>query len=555
VTVVELILESPAEMRKGILLTATLAGLANALALLVINSVAQAPDTASLQMLLVFALAAVTYIAAARISYRRTSAAIEAALHALKVRIVKRVERTDLARLERIGATEILDRITENVSVISDASTSVASLLQALSIFLFALLYLLWLSPGAFLIIAPLEIGAIYLYRSRREVVDRILREHAAARVRFLDAIMDLLRGAKEIKLSRARSREACADFVEASISLRDVSVRRNHALDDNLLFLSANLYVLLGGLVFVMPKHIDVDGSVLSKLVAAILFIWGSVQAGLGGYAVYINASHALSEVASLEGKLEDAERKDAAPDITDDPWRGAPGRIEVSNVEYEYPSVNGNGTFRIGPIDLTIEPGEILFIVGGNGAGKSTLLKVLTGLYAPTQGTLRVGGILVQPFNAAAYRETISAIFSDFHLFSRVYGLLNVDPDAVRALLREMQIEHKTSFEAGRFTRQDLSTGQRKRLAMVVALLEDRPIFVLDEWAADQDPAFRRYFYESMLPALKRRGKTVIAVSHDDRYFHCADRVMILEYGVVRAIEQTAHEYPPQVAIAEGA
>ena len=280
-------------------------------------------------------------------------------------------------------------------------------------------------------------------------------------------------------------------------------------------------------------------DQARLSQLVALVLFVGSSLQAGLAGYPMYVQASQALAEIDALEKKLEGAARVE----VESDPWSGTPGRIAASQIEYDYPNANGDGTFSIGPIDLTVEPGEILFIVGGNGAGKSTLLKVLTGLYPPTRGALLAGDVHVRTHNVAAYREMISTIFSDFHLFSKVYGLLDVDPAAVEELLRQMQMEHKTSFVAGRFTRQDLSTGQKKRLAMIVALLEERPILVLDEWAADQDPEFRRYFYQTWLPLLKQRGKTVIAVSHDDRYFHCADRVVTMEYGRIRTVERTAH------------
>jgi putative ATP-binding cassette transporter len=161
-----------------------------------------------------------------------------------------------------------------------------------------------------------------------------------------------------------------------------------------------------------------------------------------------------------------------------------------------------------------------------------------VLTGLYQPTAGSLRVDGILVQPDNAAALREMISTIYSDFHLFSKLYGLLDVDEAAVHQLLAQMHLTGKTSFSDQQFTRRNLSTGQRKRLAMIVVLLEDRPIYVFDEWAADQDPEFRKYFYEELLPSLKQRGKAVIAVSHDDRYFRCADRVVTMEYGKIRSI-----------------
>ena len=554
-TIVELISRESKDQRTAILAVAVVAGVSNALALMIINMAVQTPEMVNVKTFLVFALLAASFIIAARRTYHRTIAVIEGALHRLKTRLVEKIARAELGRIERVGTSEISDRITENVTVISSTASQVASVLPSLSVFVFSVFYLAWISPAAFIILCPLQLAAIYVYQSRRRIVDRLLAEHSRTRVLFLDRLMDLLKGAKELKLNRARSREVLGDFAEKSASLRDVSASVNHVFDDNLLFMSCNLYVLLAAIVFVLPKHADMDAATLSKLVAVILFIWGSVQGGLGGYSAYVQANQALVEIEELEEKLDGAAREDAAPETENGPWSGQPGRIEVVDIEYEYPSADGDGTFRVGPLNLTIEPGEILFIVGGNGVGKSTLLKVLTGLYPPTRGVLRVGDISVLPDNAAAYRETISAIFSDFHLFSKVYGLLDVNPAAVQALLRQMKIEHKTSFMRGRFTKRNLSTGQKKRLAMVVALLEDRPIFVLDEWAADQDPEFRRYFYEDLLPALKRQGKTVIAVSHDDRYFHCADRVVVMDYGEIRTIDSIYRVPSAQAAIGQEA
>lgn len=529
--------------RTAILAAAAVAGLSNALALVVISAAAATAATSSFRSFFLFAGCAVVHLVAARYTSHRANAVIDRALHHTKARIVEKVERTELARLEQIGTSEIFDRITQNMAVISGAASAVGGILQAVFMFLFSLFYLAWLSPVAFAILLPLQLGAFYLYRSRGKRVGDLVEVYARKRIQFLDMLADLLKGAKEIKLHRGRSKEILKDFEATSASLRDTSATTTQIFDDSNLFMNCNLYLLLAALVFVLPQHAAVDQATLSKLVTLMLFVWGSLQAGLAGYPMYILASQALGEIGALEKKLEGTARVE----VESDPWSGTPGRISASQVEYDYPTANGDGAFGIGPIDLTIEPGEILFIVGGNGAGKSTLLKVLTGLYPPTRGTLLAGDVSVRPHNVAAYRETISTIFSDFHLFSKVYGLLDVAPGAVVELLREMQMERKTSFMAGRFTRQDLSTGQKKRLAMVVAILEERPILVLDEWAADQDPEFRKFFYEAWLPLLKRRGKTVIAVSHDDRYFHCADRVVTMEYGQIRTVQQPPHAVSP--------
>ena len=190
------------------------------------------------------------------------------------------------------------------------------------------------------------------------------------------------------------------------------------------------------------------------------------------------------------------------------------------------------------MGPVDEEIRRGEILFLVGGNGSGKTTLLKLLTALYRPIQGCIRVDGLEIVPANVQAYRNLFSAIFSDFHLFDKLHGLRDVAPERVDELLRLMEISDKTTFGSGRFSTTNLSTGQRKRLALVVSYLEDKLVYVFDEVAADQDPHFRQYFYETMLPELKRTLKTVVVVSHDDRYFHVADRVLEMDYGKFREI-----------------
>lgn len=516
-----------------------LAGVTNSIALMLVNSVAQAPETATLSSFLMFGSMAAIAIWSTRYAWHRTNAVIEAGLHRIKTRLVEKVERTELERIERIGTAEILDRITDNVTIISSSASAIGAILPSLCIFFFGVLYLLWLSPWAFAIMLPLQVGAMYLYRIINAKADVLLEEQAGIRIRFLDRLMDLLQGAKEIRLNRARRRDVLKEFEQNSAKLGDISAKTNQIFDDTTLFVTTNMYVLLAALAFVLPNYVQIDGAHLSKLVATILFLWSSVQTVLGVYPSYVQSNDALLTIEKLEEKLDGAQKKKSTPvDTQNDPWRGKPGRIEAVNVEYEYPAQNGDTAFRIGPINLAIEPGELIFVVGGNGSGKSTFMKVLTGLYLPTRGTLQAGKTQIVPSNVVFYREMISIIFSDFHLFSKAYGLLQVDPEAVRVLLREMQIEHKTSFADGAFTTRNLSTGQKKRLAMVLAYLDDRPIFVLDEWAADQDPEFRKHFYEEMLPALKRKGKTIVAVSHDDRYFHIADRVITMEYGKIRTV-----------------
>jgi putative ATP-binding cassette transporter len=169
----------------------------------------------------------------------------------------------------------------------------------------------------------------------------------------------------------------------------------------------------------------------------------------------------------------------------------------------------------------------------VGGNGSGKSTLLKLLTGLYYPTTGYLDLNRDQIEKTQYASYRELFGIVFTDFHMFDKLYGLSEIDEKQVKGLLRLMQLDKKTKYREGEFSQLDLSTGQKKRLAFVTAVLENKPIYIFDELAADQEPQFRQYFYEVVLNDLKKQGKTIIAVTHDDNYFHIADRVLKMEYG----------------------
>jgi putative pyoverdin transport system ATP-binding/permease protein len=190
------------------------------------------------------------------------------------------------------------------------------------------------------------------------------------------------------------------------------------------------------------------------------------------------------------------------------------------MQHVGFHYMGGSSETPFRIGPLDFTLHSGDLVFITGGNGSGKSTFMKVLAGLYKPNSGEIRLDGVPVTDSNRDTYRSLIAAIFVDYHLFQRLHGIPDPDPVEVERLLAQFRLTEKTRLADREFRTLDLSAGQRKRLALIVSLLEKRPILLLDEWAADQDPEFRRKFYHDLLPALHRAGATVVAVTHDDRY-----------------------------------
>jgi putative ATP-binding cassette transporter len=288
--------------------------------------------------------------------------------------------------------------------------------------------------------------------------------------------------------------------------------------------------FIILGLLVFGLPKLTPINNSVLSGYVLTITYLTRPLQSILEILPAFSQASIALQKIDTLGLSL--ASRAESISSKSElQPFFK---KIELSQIVHAYHTEQEESNFTVGPIDLTFHPSELVFIVGGNGSGKSTLAKLITGLYIPEFGEIRLDGKSITEQNREAYRQLFATVFSDFYLFERILGinLNNLDAQA-QEYLRKLHLEHKVQIQEGVLSTTDLSQGQRKRLALLTAYLEDRPIYLFDEWASDQDPFFREIFYKQLLPELKNRGKAVLVISHDDRYFYLADRVIKLEYG----------------------
>jgi putative ATP-binding cassette transporter len=218
-------------------------------------------------------------------------------------------------------------------------------------------------------------------------------------------------------------------------------------------------------------------------------------------------------------------------------------PFRVDLVGATFQYEAPPAQDRhFALGPIDASIGSGELVFVIGGNGSGKSTFVKMLIGLYPPQSGEIRLNGEVITKITQDWFRQHFSVIFSDFFLFQKLLGVdAAVLAEVAQDGLRRLHMDHKVRIERGAFSTVDVSQGQKKRLALVAALLDDRPFYVFDEWAADQDPQYKDVFYGDLLPALRRQGKGVIVVTHDDRYFHLGDRVLKLDDG--RIVEQARH------------
>jgi putative ATP-binding cassette transporter len=281
--------------------------------------------------------------------------------------------------------------------------------------------------------------------------------------------------------------------------------------------------------IVFVVPKLSPTYSAQVVKITTAVLFLVGPISGLVGTLPNLAAADAAVENIGALEARLDQslARTFDRFTPLTS--FR----EIELENVVFHYDDPKFGNTFTVGPINLTIRAGETIFVAGGNGSGKSTFIKLLTALYYPQQGIIRVDGRVLTAETYESYRSLFATVFTDYHLFERLYGLYDVPDEEIARELDFIEMSGKTRVVNYEFETMELSGGQRKRLALLVALLENRPIYIFDEMAADQDPAFRRKFYTEILPLLRTQGRTVIAVTHDDKYFGEADRLLKMDEG----------------------
>ncbi|WP_434568693.1 cyclic peptide export ABC transporter [Pseudomonas sp. Z3-8] len=451
-------------------------------------------------------------------------------VYQLRLRLVGKVLGTALERVERLGSPRIYNALTKDVTTVATAFKQLPISLYNGLLLLAGLAYMGWLSlPFFCLTLAVIAAGVgldVLLGRKVKTLMQAVRQQDDQLTEQFEATIQ----GRCELGLSRERRHLLYQHKLEpiARASL-DASVRADTLWAVNLNWTTLLVFMLIGTLFFLGQGLGLLDQQVVVGYVLAIMFLRTPISMILDAIPAVIRGHVALQAIDSL-ALGETVEFK--TPTQAAQPFR----ELRLADVHYRYAGKNEEFAFELGPIDLTIRPGELIFIVGGNGSGKSTLAKLLTGLYVPASGEVSLNGVVLDATTSEWHREHFAAIFADFYLFADVLGEAG-DHAGLEArvdhYLERLGLAHKVEFAAGRLSTTALSQGQRKRLALLLLMMEGREVFLLDEWAADQDPVFRHVFYSELLPELKAAGKTVIAITHDDRYFDVADRVYRLDYG----------------------
>ena len=455
----------------------------------------------------------------------------------LRMHLSRRIAATPLRRLEELGAHRLLASLTDDVLSITNGFILIPILLVNVAIVIGCLVYLGWLSWIVLLAVMIMIAAGVVSYqlpvgRAMRHL--RLVREEQDALLKHFRALLD---GAKELKLHPERREE----FLSVSLSSTAAALRSHFVTGMSVYSIAGNwghvlFLVFIGLLLFALPNAVRLDTPTLTGYVLTMLYLMSPLEAILFQLPTVGRAQVALRAIRALGMSLSGDASEDAhaAADETQFKWSS----LELRGVTHSYTNEQDNRSFQLGPIDFHCTPGELIFITGGNGSGKTTLVKLLTGLYTPETGDIRLNGEPVTERNQTFYRRHFSAVFSDFYVFESLLGMRAPDLDArAQDYLVLLQLDRKVEISDGKLSTVNLSQGQRKRLALLTAYLEDRPIYVFDEWAADQDPLFKEIFYERLLPELKAHGKTVLVISHDDRYYHVADRIIKLTYGRVES------------------
>jgi putative ATP-binding cassette transporter len=465
---------------------------------------------------------------------RHMTVIVEEIVQQVRLRIVSKIRNSDLASIENIGRAPPYNLVSTHATTISRAASGVISGFTALVLLTWASLIILYLSVTAFLILIGALASVILMLKVNQRRIGSGLTAALGEDNNFVHGFGDLLDGFKELKMNSAKFDDFFDTRLEPlAIKAKEFRTEAGLVLNRSVLLAAAALFIVLAALVFLLPVLSPSETPKIVKLTTFVVFIFGPLGQVVGFYPFLNEAIASIREIERVELLLDSAHEHGLTDPVSE---AGSPlsfDKLLCIGLAFSYRDERGQSSFSLEPLDFELSKGEMVFISGGNGSGKSTFLKVLAGLYQPASGSITVNNVPIGRDNRQNYRNLFSSIFSDFHLFDRIYGIKEVDYDRLRSLLDLADLSHKTSIVDGQITTVDLSSGQRKRLALVLSLLEDKPILLLDEWAAEQDPQFRRKFYREILPELKQQKKTVVAVTHDDDQYDVADRVLKMQYG----------------------
>lgn len=453
-------------------------------------------------------------------------------IYVLRLQLCRRILAAPLRHLETLGEPRLMAALNNDVNQLTGGLVNIPLLFMHSAIVIGCLVYMGWLSMSILAYLLVFMFVGILMYQIPLTRAMRHLVEARGVADSLFNDFRALTQGTKELKMHLGRRDGFLAEVESNSSDFHRANIKGNTIFAAASSWAQALFFVFVGFLLFIVTNYQGIDKSILIGYTLTVFHLMTPLEAMLNMLPALSNASASMKNVEKLNFQL--AEKVTESESNSQLTGKSTWERLDLVDVCHTYYQESADESFLLGPINLTFPAGQVAFIVGGNGSGKTSLAKMILGLYPPESGEVRLDGKAISDDNRDSYRQKFSVVFSDFFLFEKLLGVSRNEVDEkARSYLEQLHLDRKVSVENGKLSTIDLSQGQRKRLALLTAYLEDRDIYLFDEWAADQDPQFKRIFYESILSSLKGRGKTVLVISHDDSYYHLADRVIKMNYG----------------------
>lgn len=445
-------------------------------------------------------------------------------VYKLRTQLVKQILDTPVAQVDNLGSARLMASLSTDIQALTTAFVRMPELVQGIILAVAVSLYLGSLSWPLLLI--------IMLWIALTIWISTLLVKHVYQNLTHIRDINDALyqdyqsviEGRKELALNQQRAKQLYTqDLVGHAKAYKKTIIKADTYHLSAVNWSNIMMFAAIG-VIFAVASYLGLSLGVATTFALTLLFMQSPILHAVGAYPTLQTAQVALDKIQSLQ--LAEYQPEFISP-TANKAWQ----TLTLRNIDYQYSSQD----LILKQVNLTLNKGDVVFLIGSNGSGKSTLAKVLTGIFAPTSGEMTLDGRLITEANRAQYRQLFSAIFSDQHIFKQLIGKDGnaVDMDLVQHWQHRLQLQNKVSIDGDKLSTDKLSQGQRKRLAMLTTVAEQKDILLLDEWAADQDPAFRRVFYQHLIPELKALGKTLFIISHDDSYFEHADRLLLMKQG----------------------
>jgi len=490
-----------------------------------------------------FILCVYLYVTATKFVKTRVLDVSNSLIHDLNMLIINKVFNTSYQNFEKIKKGKLFTILNEDVERITAFFNNTVNLYTGLFTVLILIVYLLTINLWASLLLVSIVTLILSLHYSMGKRTTVMFNNASTLRDRYMDGILGIANGFKELVLHQVKRTNYRDEIERISISYNAQKHQAFKIYINRILLSDMSFILSIGISSFLLPVLLELSMKEITAYVIGALYLWGPMNVIVGSVPEVVNLRVSWNRIQEFIKSIPEKSRSRppvAANPVTEPAVNydalSATG-IQVTDLTFRYgPGTHEDDQYGIGPVNFEAREGEITFIIGGNGSGKTTLAKLLTGLYAPAGGTIHINGASVKEEELGEY---FSVIFSDFYLFEKLYMLNDKRKYEVENWLKILNLDGKVHVENGRFSTIELSRGQCKRLAMLQCYLEDRPIVLFDECAADQDPEFKQFFYTEMLPRLKALNKILIIITHDDRYFRLADRIFKMESGNMRRLE----------------